>query len=234
MVHHPLLACLQFGRGRTQRRANGLAGRKPQQHIGLSPPSDDRAGAATGCPLGCQDLGQHAAPADARARAARHALQLGITRLRVVDEARLRVLARVCRVQAALVGEDHQHIGLDEIGHQGPQRVVVAELDLVVDDGVVLVDDRQHTVGHQSQQRRAGIEVALTVRQVGMCEQHLGAVQAVGTKLAFVHLRQAHLADGRRRLQLVQFLGPRRPAQPLHALGDGAAGHHHQLPPLAC
>ena len=54
----------------------------------------------------------------------------------------LRVLARIGRIQAALIGEDHQHVGLDQVGHQRAQRVVVAELDFVGDDGVVLVDDR--------------------------------------------------------------------------------------------
>src|SRR5687768_18130729 len=40
--------------------------------------------------------------------------------------------------------QDHQQVGFDQVGDQGAQRVVVAELDLVVDDGVVLVDHRQH------------------------------------------------------------------------------------------
>ena len=77
-----------------------------------------------------------------RAGAAGHALEFGVAGLRLVDEARARVLARIGRVQAALVGQDHQRVGVDQVGDQRAQRVVVAELDLVVDDGVVLVDDR--------------------------------------------------------------------------------------------
>ncbi|RYY94935.1 MAG: glutamate 5-kinase, partial [Comamonadaceae bacterium] len=39
----------------------------------------------------------------------------------------------------------------------------------------------------------------------------------------------AHLADGGRSLQLIEFLRAGGPAQALHAFGDGAAGHHDDL-----
>jgi hypothetical protein len=123
-------------------RADGLAGRQTQQHIRLSPPGDDGAGTAAGRALGRQHLGDHAAGAHAGAGAAGHLLQGRVAGLGHVDEAGVGVLARIGRVQALLVGQDDQGIGLDQVGHQGAQRVVVAELDLVVDDGVVLVDDR--------------------------------------------------------------------------------------------
>jgi hypothetical protein len=65
------------------------------------------------------------------------------------DQARGRVLARVGRVQALLVGQDHQRIGFDQVGDQRAEGVVVAELDLVRDHGVVLVDDRDHAQAQQ-------------------------------------------------------------------------------------
>jgi hypothetical protein len=55
-----------------------------------------------------------------------------------------RVPARVGGVEAVLVGQDDQRLGLDQIGHQCAERIVVAELDFVVDNRVVLVDDRHH------------------------------------------------------------------------------------------
>ena len=55
----------------------------------------------------------------------------------------------------------------------------------------------------QREQRRAGVQVALAVGQVGMGEQHLGAADAVLAQRRLVHLGQAHLADGGGRLQLV-------------------------------
>ena len=44
--------------------------------------------------------------------------------------------------QAGRVGEQHQQVGADQVGDERGQAVVVAEADLVVGDGVVLVDDR--------------------------------------------------------------------------------------------
>ena len=40
----------------------------------------------------------------------------------------------------------NQQVGLDQVGDQGAQRVVVAEPDLVGGDRVVLVDDRDDVV----------------------------------------------------------------------------------------
>ena len=53
-----------------------------------------------------------------------------------------RIFARIGGVEAFLVGKDHEYVSLDQIGHQGSEGVVVAELDFVVDNGVVLIDDR--------------------------------------------------------------------------------------------
>jgi hypothetical protein len=65
-------------------------------------------------------------------------------------------------------------------------------------------------------------------------QQHLGAAQALLAQLGFVHLRQAHLTDGCSRLQFVDLAGALRPAQALHALGNGAAGHHDDLARHLC
>ena len=125
-----------------------------------------------------------------------------------------------------LVGQYHQRIGLDQVRHQRPQRVVVAELDFVVDDGVVLVDDRHHAQAQQREQRGARVQVAFAVGQVGVRQQHLGAAQSLLAQLGLVHLDQAHLTDGGSGLQLVDFVRASGPAQALHALGNGATGNH--------
>ena len=52
-------------------------------------------------------------------------------------------------------------VGVDQVGDQGAQGVVVAELDFVGDDGVVLVDDRHNAQFEQGDGGRAGVEVAL-------------------------------------------------------------------------
>ena len=63
-----------------------------------------------------------------------------------------------------------------------------------------------------------------------MGQQHLGAAQAIFSKLGFIHLGQTHLPDGSCRLQLMNFMRPGGPAQAFHAFGNGAAGDHDDLP----
>ena len=50
--------------------------------------------------------------------------------------------AGVLGEQSGGVGQQHQQLGPDQVGHQGGQPVVVAEPDLLVGHGVVLVDHR--------------------------------------------------------------------------------------------
>ena len=82
--------------------------------------------------------------------------------------------------QPGRVGEQHQQVGADEVGDQGGEAVVVAEADLVVGDGVVLVDDRAP--------RRARAGARACARACRYCwrimkssgrQQHLAADQAV-------------------------------------------------------
>ena len=55
------------------------------------------------------------------------------------------------------------------------RRIVVADLDFVGGNGVVLVDDRDHAQAQQRQQRRAGIQV--TVRSArSSCVSRICAV----------------------------------------------------------
>ena len=143
-----------------------------------------------------------------------------------VHEFGLRVMARVGGKETLLIGQDDQHVGLHQVGNQRSQGVVVAKLDLVVDDGVVFVDDWHDAQAQQGQQGGARVEVALAISQVGVGEQYLRAANAVLAQLGFVHLCQAHLAHGRRRLQFVHLAWAHTPAQALHALGHGAAGDH--------
>ena len=63
------------------------------------------------------------------------------------------------------VGEEHQQLGAEQVGHQGGQPVVVAEADLVIGDGVVFVDDRDDAEVEQARQRLPGVQVLLAVRR---------------------------------------------------------------------
>ena len=128
-----------------------------------------------------------------------------------------------------LVGQDDQGVGLDQIGDQRAQGVVVAELDLVGDDGIVLVDDRHHAQAQQSRQRRTRVQIAFAVGQVGVGQQHLRGTQLVGAETGFIDLRQAHLADGGASLQFVDIGGTALEAEAQHALGDGARADQHNF-----
>ena len=174
-------------------------------------------------------LGQHAAERDRAAGASGHCLQSGIARARLGDQFR-RAGAAWIRVEKALqVGEDHERVGLDQIGHQGRQRVVVPEPDLVGCDRVVFVDDRDDGEPEERAQRGAGVEIALAVGEVVVGEQQLRCEQIVRAEARFIGLDQPHLADGGGSLQLVQGVRPPLPAEALHARGDGSAGNQHHF-----
>ena len=196
-----------------------------QQHVGLAARGDHRVGAAACGALGREDLGQHAAAADRRSCASGHRLEGAIPGGPERHEASLGIRARVGVEQARLIGQDHQQVGFDEVGHQRAERVVVADLDLVGDHGVVLVDHRHDAQPSSVMQRRARVEIALAIGQVGVRQQDLRGRRPSAPKVGFVRLRKTHLADCRGRLELVDLVRAPAPAEPLHALGDGAAGH---------
>ena len=142
-----------------------------------------------------------------------------------------RVTPGVGGKHALLVSQDHQGVGLDQVGHQRAKGVVISKFDFIGNHRVVLIDHWHHAELEQGQQGGAGIEVALAVGQIGVCQQHLGTAQTVFAQLGLVHLRQAHLPNGRCRLELMDFIGAVAPAQPLHSLGDGATGDHDDFAP---
>ena len=124
----------------------------------------------------------------------------------------LRVAARIACEQAGLVGQNHQCVGLDQVGDQRSEGVVVAEPDLLGRDRVVLVDDRDGIELQQGAQRRARVEVPLAIGEVFVREQDLGGVQAMRAKAGLVGLHQAHLTDRRRGLLLVELARTPPPA----------------------
>jgi hypothetical protein len=80
------------------------------------------------------------------------ALERGVARDHARQQRRRRVPCADRRCRGRLVGQDHQRVGVDQVGHQRAERVVVADLDLVGDHRVVLVDDRHDA---QPEQRRS-------------------------------------------------------------------------------
>ena len=185
--------------------------------------------AAAGSALGGNHLGDHAAGADAAAGAAGHCFERFVAGCRFGDQRGVRVLARVGGVETGLVGQDDQRVGFDQVGDQGAEGVVVAELDFVGDDSVVLVDDRHDAEFKEGGQRRAGVQVALAIGQVVVGEQDLGGVQAVLVEGSLVGFDQSGLPDGGGSLLFVDRLRAAAPAQTLDATGNGAGGNEDHL-----
>ena len=79
---------------------------------------------------------------------------------------------RIGGVEAIDVRKHHAQVRRNQAAHEGRERIVVAELDLVDGDGVVLVDDRHHTQLHEAQQGIARMQIGRTARRVVAREQH--------------------------------------------------------------
>ena len=124
-----------------------------------------------------------------------------------------------------LVGEDDKGVGIDEVGDEGGEGVVVAEFDFVGGDGVVFVDDGDDAFVQQGFEGAAGVEVAGAAAEVFVGEEDLRGVDAVRAEGGFVGLGESHLADGCCCLQFVEGGGAARPAEAFDAFGDGAAGN---------
>ncbi len=91
----------------------------------------------------------------------------------LLDESGVRAQPRICVHQARSVREQHKELGGHQLGHECSNTVIVAEADLVIGNGVVLVDHRYHAQLEQSLQRGAGLQVLGAVAEVQGCEQHL-------------------------------------------------------------
>src|SRR5438046_1685417 len=78
--------------------------------------------------------------------------------------------------------------------------IVVAELDLLDGDGVVLVDDGEHGLREQLLEGVARVQEAAPAREVGVREQDLRDHEAVLLERRLPERHEVRLADRRRRL----------------------------------
>ena len=108
---------------------------------------------------------------------------------------------RIAVVEPVDVGEDDQRVGLDQRGAQRGQPIVVAELDLVDADGVVLVDHRHGAGAQQFAEREPRVQVAAAIAHVVVREQHLPGGEPVRGERALIGVDEVPLPDGGGRLQ---------------------------------
>jgi hypothetical protein len=118
------------------------------------------------------------------------------------------------------------------VRHQGGQAVVVAVADLVVGDGVVLVDDGDHAEVEEAAQRLARVQVLRPHAEVVGREQHLACEQPVPTEDRAEPLHQSRLTDRRHRLQRADVGRPRPHPERREPGGDRARAHQHDLVPV--
>ncbi len=157
---------------------------------------------------GRRDLRRHAAAAPRRARAAHLLLEGPVDPDDLLDQRRVRVEARIGGEHARGVGEQHEQVGVHEVGDERGEAVVVAEADLVVGDGVVLVHDRDHAELEQAHQRLPGVQVLTALDEVVRDEQHLRGHETVRREDVVVGAHEAALTDRGERLQRRQVDGP--------------------------
>ena len=143
----------------------------------------------------------------------------------LLDERGGGVDAGVGGEQPRRVGEQHEHVGGDEVGDEGGDAVVVAEAELVGGDGVVLVDDRHAAQLEQAGEGLAGVEVLAAVDEVLGSSSTCAPTSAVVAEDVVVDLHEAALAGGRQRLERGQVGRAGGEAEGGHARRHGAARH---------
>lgn len=111
-------------------------------------------------------------------------------------------------VEAVDVGEEDQQVGVDEVGDEGGEPVVVAEADLVGGDGVVLVDDGDGAHLQELVQGAVGVAVVTAAAGVVGGEEHLADADAVAREGGGVAGHEEALSDAGGGLLAGQVLGP--------------------------
>ena len=126
--------------------------------------------------------------------------------------------------EALHVGEEKEQIGLDERRDHRRELIVVAELDLLDSDRVVLVDDRHRAGLEQRREGVARVVGAGAIGEIGVGEQHLRDGDADLAEGVLVALHEHALPRGGGGLEPGHVLRARLQAELRHPERDRAAG----------
>ena len=140
------------------------------------------------------------------------------------------VLMGIGVIEAVDIGQQHQGIGPHQLGHQGGEGIVVAELDFLGGDGVVFIDDGHGAVFQQAAEGIDHVGFAAVVLHHVPGEQHLGGDVAILGKLLVVCIHQLALADGGGGLLAADVPGAFLQPQVAGPHADGAGGDQHDFP----
>ena len=209
--------------------AHGLALGDVVQHLRVLAVGDDHVAALGGGHLGGPQLRCHASGGQVAALLPGQGQDLRRDLLHHGDEPGTGVPAGVGGIQPLNVAEQHQQVGLGRAGHNGPQGVVVAHLDLLGGDGVVLIDDGQGTQLQQAGHGIFKVPPPVGVVHVLPGEQDLGhRVVILGEQLV-IGIHQLALAHGGGRLFGGHVAGAAWQIQLAHPHADGTGGHQDHL-----
>ena len=141
--------------------------------------------------------------------------------------------ARIGGEHAWGVSEQHEMLGVDQVGHQRGDAIVVAEANFVVGYGVVLVDHRHHAQFEQALHGAARVHVLRAHDEVEGREEHLAPDEPMACQFVHVVPDEAPLAHGRHRLQRrnVARAAIATETEQRQASGDGSRRHDHASMP---
>ena len=113
------------------------------------------------------------------------------------NQGRVRIAVGVGRIQAVDIGENYQQIGVDQVGYQCRQPVVVTKYlpDFVHGNHIIFVQDRDYANIQERSKRVPDIQVGLPFRQVINGEQGLRHMNAINLEHLLVSMNQAALPD---------------------------------------
>ncbi len=138
--------------------------------------------------------------------------------------------AGIAVVEPLDVGEQHQQVGVHEVGDQRSEPVVVTEADLLGGDRVVLVDHRYHAHREQPVEGALRVAVVRTSYDVLCREQDLPRSQPVPGERLGVAVHQQALPDAGGRLLGGQVARAAAQAHRPEPGRDRPGGDQHQLP----
>jgi hypothetical protein len=131
------------------------------------------------------------------------------------------------------VAEQHEQVGVHEVGDERRQPVVVPEADLAGRHGVVLVDDRQDPELEELGERLMGVAVVAAPGHVVGGEQDLAGDHTVARQLLGVAVHEQPLPHRGGGLLGRQRARPALQPQRREPGGDRTGRHQHHLDPAS-
>ena len=135
---------------------------------------------------------------------------------------RVRIAARIARIEAVDIGQQDQRIRAHHLGHPGAEPVIVAEPDFLGRDRVVLVDHGHRAERKQGRQRGAGVQMMAPFFRVGRGKQDLCDRHVVPGQRFLIGVGEPDLTGGGCGLFFFELQGAFRQAEMAPANGDSA------------